>query len=116
MPRLLVVFGTRPEAIKLCPLIRELAARHCFQVRTCATAQHRTMLDQVLEAFQVKPDYDLDLMRPHQTLSRLTGAFWRHWKLFWPRSLGIWSSYRVIPPPRWLRRWRLSINIFRWRM
>ena len=72
MPRLLVVFGTRPEAIKLCPLIRELAARHCFQVRTCATAQHRTMLDQVLEAFQVKPDYDLDLMRPHQTLSRLT--------------------------------------------
>jgi UDP-N-acetylglucosamine 2-epimerase (non-hydrolysing) len=69
---LLVVFGTRPEAIKLCPLIRELQSREEFAVRICVTAQHRAMLDQVLEAFQVKPDYDLDIMRQNQTLSGLT--------------------------------------------
>jgi UDP-N-acetylglucosamine 2-epimerase (non-hydrolysing) len=69
---LLFVFGTRPEAIKLCPLIRELESRQEFAVRICVTAQHRSMLDQVLEAFQVTPDYDLDTMRPNQTLSGLT--------------------------------------------
>lgn len=71
-PRLLFVFGTRPEAIKLCPLIRELSGRPDFITRVCVTAQHRSMLDQVLEAFHVKPDCDLDLMRPCQTLSGLT--------------------------------------------
>jgi len=70
--RVLFVFGTRPEAIKLCPLIRELSARRNITARICVTGQHRTMLDQVLEAFQIVPDYDLDLMRPHQTLSALT--------------------------------------------
>ena len=69
---LLFVFGTRPEAIKLCPLIRELRSRDEFSVRICVTAQHRGMLDQVLDAFQVTPDYDLNTMRPHQTLSGLT--------------------------------------------
>ena len=68
--RILVVFGTRPEAIKLCPLITHLAsAPERFVVRTCVTAQHRAMLDQVLAAFEVRPDYDLDLMRPGQTLA-----------------------------------------------
>jgi UDP-N-acetylglucosamine 2-epimerase (non-hydrolysing) len=70
--RVLFVFGTRPEAIKLCPLIRELRARPEFAVRLCVTAQHRAMLDQVLDAFQVAADHDLDLMRPRQTLSALT--------------------------------------------
>ena len=69
---LLFVFGTRPEAIKLCPLIRELRSRPEFAVRICVTAQHRGMLDQVLDAFQLAPDYDLNLMRPRQTLSGLT--------------------------------------------
>jgi UDP-N-acetylglucosamine 2-epimerase (non-hydrolysing) len=69
--RILVVFGTRPEAIKLCPLVRTLAARGGeFEVRTCVTGQHRAMLDQVLGAFCVSPDYDLDLMRPGQALGR----------------------------------------------
>ena len=68
--RILVVFGTRPEAIKLCPLITHLAsAPETFVVRTCVTAQHRAMLDQVLAAFEVRPDHDLDLMRPGQTLA-----------------------------------------------
>jgi len=71
-PRLLLVFGTRPEAIKLCPLVRELRARDRFQVRICVTAQHREMLDQVLGVFGIEPDHDLNLMWPGQTLSALT--------------------------------------------
>jgi UDP-N-acetylglucosamine 2-epimerase (non-hydrolysing) len=69
---LLFVFGTRPEAIKLCPLIRELRARPEFTVRVCVTAQHRDMLDQVLTALGVIPDFDLNSMRPNQTLAGLT--------------------------------------------
>ena len=71
--RVFFVFGTRPEAIKLCPLVHELRSRpRDFAARVCVTAQHRDMLDQVLEAFQVTPDHDLDAMRPDQTLSALT--------------------------------------------
>lgn len=72
MIRLLLVFGTRPEAIKLCPLVRELRERGAqFQVRVCVTGQHRDMLDPVLLAFQVIPEIDLNLMRPNQTPSAL---------------------------------------------
>jgi UDP-N-acetylglucosamine 2-epimerase (non-hydrolysing) len=73
--RVLVVFGTRPEAIKLCPLVSALRREpFCCTLETivCVTAQHRQMLDQVLAAFEVTPDYDLDLMRPGQTLIALT--------------------------------------------
>ncbi len=71
--RVLFVFGTRPEAIKLAPLIRRLgAAPAIFQTRVCVTAQHRSMLDQVLGAFGIRPHHDLGLMRPGQSLSRLT--------------------------------------------
>ena len=71
---ILVLFGTRPEAIKLCPLIAELRKlpQAEFRVVVCATAQHRGMLDQVLATFGVAPDYDLDLMRPGQSLNELT--------------------------------------------
>jgi len=73
MHKILLIFGTRPEAIKLCPVIRSLREQPSeFEVRTCVTAQHREMLDQVLEAFQVKPDHDLDLMLPGQTLFQST--------------------------------------------
>ncbi len=73
MIRLLLVFGTRPEAIKLCPLVRELRSRRdVFDARVCVTAQHRDMLDQVLAAFDVTPDIDLDLMQPNQTLAGVT--------------------------------------------
>jgi UDP-N-acetylglucosamine 2-epimerase len=68
--RVLVVFGTRPEAIKLCPVIRALKAQpDRFEVRVCATAQHRQMLDQVLAVFGITPDYDLDIMREGQSLA-----------------------------------------------
>jgi len=73
MHKILLIFGTRPEAIKLCPVIRTLREHPSkFEVRTCVSAQHRKMLDQVLEAFQVKPDHDLDLMLPGQTLFQST--------------------------------------------
>ena len=68
----LIVFGTRPEAIKLAPVIKALGDR--MTVRTCVTAQHRQMLDQVLQLFEISPDYDLDLMRPGQDLSSVTCA------------------------------------------
>jgi UDP-N-acetylglucosamine 2-epimerase (non-hydrolysing) len=73
MHKILLIFGTRPEAIKLCPVIRGLREHPSkFDVKVCVTAQHREMLDQVLEAFQVKPDHDLDLMLPGQTLFQST--------------------------------------------
>jgi UDP-N-acetylglucosamine 2-epimerase (non-hydrolysing) len=72
--RVLVVFGTRPEAIKMAPVVRALKARENLQCRVCVTAQHRSMLDQVLDAFDLVPDIDLDLMRPGQDLSSLTAA------------------------------------------
>ena len=60
--RILSVFGTRPEAIKMCPLVKELASRPEIESLCCVTAQHRQMLDSVLEVFEVKPDWDLDIM------------------------------------------------------
>jgi UDP-N-acetylglucosamine 2-epimerase (non-hydrolysing) len=72
MKRISLIFGTRPEAIKLCPLVLELRKYPEFQPHVCITAQHRQMLDQVLEVFDVTPDRDLNLMRPDQTLAGLT--------------------------------------------
>ena len=72
MRKILFVFGTRPEAIKLCPVLLNLRQSGQFDVRVCVTAQHRAMLDQVLAAFGVTPDYDLDLMQPGQTLAQIT--------------------------------------------
>jgi UDP-N-acetylglucosamine 2-epimerase (non-hydrolysing) len=68
----LLVFGTRPEAIKMCPLVRELKARDEFDVLVCVTGQHRQMLDVVLDSFDVIPDYDLHIMKKGQTLSDVT--------------------------------------------
>jgi UDP-N-acetylglucosamine 2-epimerase (non-hydrolysing) len=72
MKRVLFIFGTRPEAIKLCPVIRQMRTEPALDVRVCVTAQHRAMLDQVLQSFEVTPDYDLDLMTPGQTLAQTT--------------------------------------------
>lgn len=70
--RIMSVFGTRPEAIKMCPLVQELSRRPEIESLCCVTAQHRQMLDSVLEVFQIKPDWDLDVMAPRQTLSHIT--------------------------------------------
>lgn len=70
--KVLTVFGTRPEAIKMAPLVRQLQAADGIDSRVCVTAQHRQMLDQVLELFEIRPDHDLDLMRPGQDLVSIT--------------------------------------------
>jgi UDP-N-acetylglucosamine 2-epimerase (non-hydrolysing) len=70
--KILFIFGTRPEAIKLCPVLLYLRSQPQFDVRVCVTAQHRLLLDQVLNAFNVAPDYDLALMLPNQTLAQST--------------------------------------------
>lgn len=72
MKRILLVFGTRPEAIKMCPLVLELKKRSNIETIVCVTGQHREMLDQVLTVFNVRPDYDLSIMRNGQTLFELT--------------------------------------------
>ncbi len=72
MKTVLLVFGTRPEAIKMCPLVNELKSRKNIKTVVCVTGQHRQMLDQVLEAFDVKPDYDLSIMKEKQTLFDIT--------------------------------------------
>ena len=72
MKKVMLVFGTRPEAIKMCPLVNELKTRDEIETVVCVTGQHRQMLDQVLEAFNVLPDYDLSIMKEKQTLFDVT--------------------------------------------
>ena len=76
--RILSVFGTRPEAIKMSPIVRLLKQTDGVEVRVCVTAQHRQMLDQALELFNIKPDYDLDLMREGQSLAQLSAGIFTH--------------------------------------
>ena len=72
MKKVMLVFGTRPEAIKMCPLVNELKKRKELETVVCVTGQHRQMLDMVLEAFDVTPDYDLSIMKDKQTLFDVT--------------------------------------------
>lgn len=72
MKKIMLVFGTRPEAIKMCPLVNEMKTRKGLQTVVCVTGQHRQMLDQVLDAFHVTPDYDLSIMKDRQTLFDVT--------------------------------------------
>lgn len=72
MKKIMLVFGTRPEAIKMCPLVNELKSRKNIETVVCVTGQHRQMLDQVLEAFKVVPEYDLSIMKDKQTLFDIT--------------------------------------------
>ncbi len=88
MKKLLFIFGTRPEAIKMAPLIKEFQKDSLFNVKVCVTAQHRQMLDQVLELFEIKPDFDLDLMKPNQDLYDITSNV----------LLGLRDIYKVYKP------------------
>src|SRR5574344_799464 len=72
MIKVMSIFGTRPEAIKMAPLVKELESRKEIESIVCVTAQHREMLDQVLETFKIKPDYDLNIMKQGQTLGDVT--------------------------------------------
>lgn len=71
MKKVMLIFGTRPEAIKMCPLINQLKANTTLETIVCVTGQHREMLSQVMDIFQIKADYDLDIMKSRQTLSRI---------------------------------------------
>lgn len=72
--KVLLVFGTRPEAIKMCPLVKECQNNPNIETVVCVTGQHKQMLEQVLQVFEVKPDYDLEIMKPQQTLFDITSA------------------------------------------
>lgn len=74
LKKIMLIFGTRPEAIKMCPLVKELQTRQSLKTIVCVTGQHRSMLDQVLQAFDVIPDYDLDIMKERQDLFDITAA------------------------------------------
>jgi UDP-N-acetylglucosamine 2-epimerase (non-hydrolysing) len=76
--KVLSVFGTRPEAVKMAPIVRLLQQTPGLESRVCVTAQHRQMLDQVLELFQIKPDFDLDLMRDNQSLAAISASIFTH--------------------------------------
>lgn len=76
--KVLTVLGTRPEAVKMAPIVRLLAQTPGIESRVCVTAQHRQMLDQVLELFQIQPDYDLDLMREDQSLAQISASIFTH--------------------------------------
>ncbi|ALU14868.1 UDP-N-acetylglucosamine 2-epimerase [Eubacterium limosum] len=72
MKKIMLIFGTRPEAIKICPLVKELKKHHSIETSVCVTGQHRQMLDQVLSVFGIKPDYDFSIMKDKQTLFDVT--------------------------------------------
>ncbi len=76
--KILSIFGTRPEAIKMAPVVHELAKRDDIESHVCVTAQHREMLDQVLSLFEIEPDIDLNLMRPNQSLAQITASVFTH--------------------------------------
>ncbi|WP_444922765.1 non-hydrolyzing UDP-N-acetylglucosamine 2-epimerase [Microbulbifer sp. DLAB2-AF] len=74
MKKVLIIFGTRPEAIKMAPLVREFSKNKGIECKVCVTAQHRLMLDQVLDVFEIRPDWDLDIMKHGQDLTDITGG------------------------------------------
>lgn len=99
MKKVMLVFGTRPEAIKMCPLVNELKTRKGIETIVCVTGQHRQMLDQVLEAFQVEPDYDLSIMKDRQTLFDVTDKYFKPGsKQCWKRCSRMWYwSMEILP-------------------
>lgn len=82
MKKVMLVFGTRPEAIKMCPLVNELKTRDNIKTIVCVTGQHRQMLDQVLDTFEVVPDYDLSIMKQGQTLFDITTEILKKSKVY----------------------------------
>ena len=98
MKKIMIVFGTRPEAIKMCPLINELKKRSSFQTVVCVTGQHREMLDQVLEVFRVIPDHDLLIMKEQQSLTDVTCSILQKFGPILDHDLLIWFLFTEIPP------------------
>ena len=99
--KVLTVFGTRPEAIKMAPLVHALAQDEAFESRVCVTAQHREMLDQVLRLFEIQPDYDLNIMKPGQGLTEITCRILEGLKPVLAEFKPDVILYMVIPPRRY---------------
>ena len=116
MKKIMLVFGTRPEAIKMCPLVQELKKRKSLQTVVCVTGQHRQMLDSVLKAFSVVPDYDLDIMKERQTLFDVTTAVLMRMKSVLEVESPTWCWSTAIPPPPAPQPWPASICKSRWAM
>lgn len=110
MLKVLSVFGTRPEAIKMAPIIRELG-RYTNEVVSivCVTAQHREMLDQVLELFQIKPNYDLNIMQIRQTLPQLTARILMGLESVLNEVKPDWVLVQGIQPRFWPLVWQVFI-------
>ena len=100
MTKVITIFGTRPEAIKLAPVIAALKATPSIDARTCVSAQHRGLLDQVLQLNGIVPDHDLDLMRPGQTLDGITAALLTGIATCSTPKSPTALSCRATPPPR----------------
>ena len=94
--KIMAVFGTRPEAIKMAPLVKELKKYDSIDCTVCVTAQHREMLDQVLEIFNIEPDYDLNIMKARQTLTEITTKATEGLYGVLPTHLLIWYWYTGI--------------------
>lgn len=106
--KVLTVFGTRPEAIKMAPLVHALAEDADFEAKVCVTAQHREMLDQVLKLFEIIPDYDLNIMKPGQDLTDITCRILEGLKsvlLIFNRMLFLFMATQQ-------RRWQLALRHF----
>ena len=97
--RVMTIFGTRPEAIKMAPLALELSRRPQIDALCCVTAQHRQMLDSVLDIFRLVPDFDLNIMEPRQTLSTITSKCLLGMEEVLEQADPTWSWSTVTPPP-----------------
>ena len=94
------ILGTRPEAVKMAPVITRLKAQpELFDCKVCVTGQHRAILDQILQAFGVVPDFDLDIMQTGQTLAGITVARLMASAKFWKKKSRIWFWCKGIPTP-----------------
>ena len=93
MKKVMLVFGTRPEAIKMCPLVKELKQHTTIETVVCVTGQHKEMLEQVLDVFKIIPDYDLGVMKTNQTLFTITTSIldkiWLGMRLYKLSNIGI---------------------------
>ena len=108
--KILSIFGTRPEAIKMAPLVKALAAEPGIDSRICITGQHQSMLQQVLDMFELKADYSLDVMRPHQPLNSLTAALYAAIDPILEEMKPDKVLVTVTPRQRWLRPCRRFIG------
>jgi UDP-N-acetylglucosamine 2-epimerase len=98
--KIMTVFGTRPEAIKMAPLVKKLNEDPEIESVLCVTAQHRQMLDQVMDLFELTPDYDLNIMKPNQTISMITANVLTGLEPVPRRKSRIWSwCTAILPPP-----------------